>query len=207
MKRLFLLSSFCLVPLLAQRPELSKHFLGVREPLTAPSSRPARDIALDYVRGLASELNLAEPDLAGLYIAKEYDTAHNGVHHIVFKQQFQGIDVLNAEWVVNIDSNGSVLNSGGNLYSAPPPDVFLPGQSSAMTAVRAAVGRRARRESEACGAFPTIRQLASCGQSQRRAIHGRSATRRDRRRTGLVCAARPTASRVVVLHRGRRRHQ
>ena len=64
MKRLAVLSSLCLVPLLAQRPELSKHYLGVSEPLTAPSSRPARDIALDHVRNLASELNLAEPHLA-----------------------------------------------------------------------------------------------------------------------------------------------
>lgn len=139
MKRLALLSSFCLFPLLAQRPELSKHYLGVQQPLTAPSSRPARDIALDHVRSLASELNLADLDLAGLYIVKEYDTAHNGVHHIIFNQRFQGINVLNAEWVVNIDSSGSVLNSGGNLYAAPPPDVFLPAQSSAMSAVRVAV--------------------------------------------------------------------
>ncbi len=139
MKRLAVLCSLCLVPLLAQRPELSKHYLGVREPLTSPSSRPARDIALDHIRSLASELNLVEPDLASLYIAKEYVTAHNGVHHIVFKQQFQGIDVLNAEWVVNIDSDGSVLNSGGNLYAAPPPDLPLPAQSSAMSAVRVAV--------------------------------------------------------------------
>ena len=80
-----------------------------------------------------------EPDLAGLYIANEYVTTHNGVHQIVFKQQFQGIDVLNAEWVVNIDSDGSVLNSGGNLYAAPPPDLPLPAQSSAMSAVRVAV--------------------------------------------------------------------
>ncbi len=139
MKRLMSLSLVCLAPLLAQRPELSKHYLSVAAPLTPPSSRPAREIALNYVRGLAADLQLGEPDMAGVYVAKEYDTAHNGVHHIIFRQQFQGIDVQNAEWVVNIASDGSILNAGGNLYPAPAPDTVLPPASSAMTAVRAAV--------------------------------------------------------------------
>ena len=107
--------------------------------------------------------------------------------------------MLNAEWVVNIDSDGSVLNSGGNLYAAPLPDLPLPAQSSAMSAVRVAV------RGKLCGEFSPIRQCATRCQNQRRAIHGRPSTGRNRWRTGLVCAARPTASRLVVLHRGRRR--
>src|SRR5262245_21111698 len=86
-KTLLVLWIVSLSSLLAQRPELSKHYLGVGEALTPPSARLGRDIALDYVRGLAADLQLTAPDLAGVYVAKEYDTAHNGVHHVIFRQQ------------------------------------------------------------------------------------------------------------------------
>jgi len=117
---------------------LSKHYLGVQAPLTHQFP-PARDIALEHVRSLASDLNLTGPDLAGLYIVKEYDTAHNGVHHIIFKQRSRvSMCSMRNGWSISI-ATAPFLNSGGNLYSAPPPDVLLPAQSSAMSAVRVAV--------------------------------------------------------------------
>ena len=131
---------FLLFPLLAQQERGSRHLLGTNTPLTLPSGRPARDIAADFIRTVVvRELALTDADVMGLYIAKEYKTEHNNVTHLIYKQQFNGVDVYNAEWVVNIDSNGSVLNSGGNLYSAPAPDVVLPSSNSSLAAVRAAV--------------------------------------------------------------------
>ena len=131
---------FLLFPLLAQQERGSRHLLGTNTPLTLPSGRPARDIAADFIRTVVvRELALTDADVMGLYIAKEYKTEHNNVTHLIYMQQFNGVDVYNAEWVVNIDSNGSVLNSGGNLYSAPAPDVVLPSSNSSLAAVRAAV--------------------------------------------------------------------
>jgi hypothetical protein len=129
---------FVLGALYAQGRDSSAHFLGTREPLTAASARPATQIARDYLAGVASQLNLTETDLAGLYVSKEYKTQHNGVTHLVYKQQFRGIDVLNAAWVVNVDADGRVLNAGGSLYGVPAPDLVLPSNSSALAAVRAA---------------------------------------------------------------------
>ncbi len=114
-----------------------RHLMGDRAPLTASSSRPAREIALDFVKSAASDLGLNPADLGGLYVAKEYTDQHNGVTHVVYRQQFQGVDVYNAAWSVNIDSQGRVLNAGGDLY--PAPATALPGLASAFTAVRAAI--------------------------------------------------------------------
>lgn len=128
------------IPLCAQVSRGSKHLLGTNGPLTAPSGRSARAIAQDFIQTtVAAELSLAPADLAGLYVAKEYQTAHNGVTHLIYKQQFDGVDVYNAEWVVNIAADGSILNTGGTLFAAPAPGVGLPAPTSAMAAARAAV--------------------------------------------------------------------
>jgi hypothetical protein len=121
----------------AQERSPHRHLIGDRTPLTASSSRPAREIASDFLKSTASDLGLTPTDLGGVYVAKEYTDDHNGVTHIVYRQQFQGIDVYNAAWAVNIDSQGRVLNAGGDLY--PAPAAALPAPSSAFSAVRAAV--------------------------------------------------------------------
>jgi hypothetical protein len=129
--------------------------MGLNQPLTAPSGPSARAIAQDFIHGqAAAELSLTDADLAGLYVAKEYQTAHNGVTHLIYKQQFSGVDVYNAEWVVNVASDGSILNAGGILFNAPSPDVVLPGTASAMTAARAGVRAVNRKAAE--NYFPMI---------------------------------------------------
>jgi hypothetical protein len=55
--------------------------------------------ALEYLRIFAEGPPLSEADLAAAYVVKEYRTAHNGVTHLIFRQRFQGVDIVNAEWV------------------------------------------------------------------------------------------------------------
>ncbi len=97
------------------------------------------EIARQHLRSVAADLSLTVSDLDSLYVAKQYRTEHNGVTHIVFRQRFRGVDVLNAEWVANLDRDGRVLNAGGNLYPAPRPEKQLPVRARAFTAVRSAV--------------------------------------------------------------------
>src|SRR5689334_19049815 len=110
------LSFLIVLPLFAAK---ERQQFSSREPLTAARTGAPRDIAGEYMRSTAATIGLDGADLAGLYIAKEYQSAHNGVTHFVYKQQFQGIDVYNAEWVVNVDRDGRVLNAGGFLYRRP----------------------------------------------------------------------------------------
>ncbi len=88
---------------------------------------------------MAQDIALTSADLESLYLAKQYRTEHNGVTHLIFRQRFDGADVLNAEWVVNIDRDGRVLNAGGNLYPAPPAARKLPSRIRAFGAVGAGV--------------------------------------------------------------------
>jgi hypothetical protein len=88
---------------------------------------------------MAAELSLSSSDLDSVYVSRQYRSSNNGVTHVIFHQRFGGIDVLNAEWVVNIDRDGHVLNAGGNLYQGPDKTVTPPVRLRAAAAARAAV--------------------------------------------------------------------
>src|SRR5689334_8296618 len=65
------------VPMCAQVSRGSRHLLGTDGPLTAPSDRSARAIAQDFIETTVSaELSLTPADVAGIYVAKEYQTSH-----------------------------------------------------------------------------------------------------------------------------------
>ncbi len=91
---------------------IPRHLLNLDGPLTQSSPRPARDIAADFT---AQQF----PSPVGLYLTDEYKTDHNGVTHLTYRQRFQGLDIFGAEWRVNIDKDGRVLNAGGELFNEP----------------------------------------------------------------------------------------
>ena len=85
----YLAAFLTILPLCAQTDGGSRHLLGLSRPLTAPGGRSARAIAQEFIQArVAAELSLADVDLVGLYVAKEYQTAHNGITHLIYKQQF-----------------------------------------------------------------------------------------------------------------------
>ena len=88
-----------------------RHLLRSNGALTESSARPPREIG--------DQFTAAQMDAPGIYLANEYKTDHNGVTHLVYRQRFQGLDIHNVEWRVNIDRDGRVINAGGNLYPAP----------------------------------------------------------------------------------------
>ena len=133
---IFLLCLCCVFPLSAEKATAPKHLFHPTDALTAASSLPPRSIADSFLNRMAPEYGLSALDLAGAYVAKEYKTAHNGVTHFVNKQRFQDVDVYNAEWTVNIDRDGRVINAGGFLHPAPEPGVMPAAFQSAMRAVR-----------------------------------------------------------------------
>ncbi len=136
--RAFLVLPFFSLVLLAQKTDAPRHIFSLSEPLTAASGLAPRAVAGDFLRRVAADDGFAPLDLEGVYVAKEYRTQHNGVTHFVYKQRFAGVDVFNAEWTVNIDRDGRVINAGGRLFHVPQPGAALPAFQSAMQAVRAA---------------------------------------------------------------------
>lgn len=96
-----------------------RHMLRVDAALTESSARPPREIGDAFTAARMKEAGLPPGAPGGVYLAQEYRTGHNGVTHLVYRQRFQGIDIYGAEWRVNVDIDGRVLNAGGQLYAAP----------------------------------------------------------------------------------------
>jgi hypothetical protein len=138
MKSAAALAILTICSLYAQKPETKGRFIAGNTPLTEPAGGPPEDIARRFLESTAPSLSLSPDDVAGVFLAKRYQTDHNGVTHMVFRQQFQGIEVWNAEWVTNLDRNGAVVSAGGTLYADPAsPGQVTPGSS--LAAVRSAV--------------------------------------------------------------------
>ncbi len=103
-------------------------------------SNPLRGVdPAAHVREMASRYGVGTAGAAGIYLHKSYRTEHNGVTHQIYRQQFQGIDVHEMEWAVNLDRDGAILNSGGTLTDAPAAGAVPPTAASAIAAARAAV--------------------------------------------------------------------
>ena len=56
---------------------------------------------------------------------------------LIFRQQYDGIDVHGSEFTVNIDAAGQVINAGGRLYARP--SAAAPSVESAGEAIRSAL--------------------------------------------------------------------
>lgn len=112
------------------------HWFHPEQPLgTGPASDPLATANL-YIRNHAKEIGISPDAVDTVYLHKRYRTEHNGVTHLVYRQRVHGAPVHNAEWSINIDANGSILNTGGRLFDQPeasPPSVI-----SAMKAAAAA---------------------------------------------------------------------
>ena len=86
-----------------------------------------------------------EAVLQGAYLSRQW-SSRNGVTHLIFRQKVDGIEVENASWVVNLDRQGGVLNSGGQLFArgsrtAPSESRLLQAVNSAARAVRPGLAR------------------------------------------------------------------
>jgi hypothetical protein len=116
-----------------------KHIYNLAEPITAASGQAPREIGRQFIEKIAADFGLSPQDLAGVYVVKEYQTAHNGVTHLIYAQQYRGLEVHNADYRVNIDRQGRVINAGGMLYGAPAPEARVPDLTSSTRALHAAI--------------------------------------------------------------------
>jgi Zn-dependent metalloprotease len=124
-------------PVIDQKQELPRHLINPDGALSEPSGDTPIAIAQKFLSGATPALGLAAEDLAGVYVAKEYRTEHNGVTHVLFRQSFDGVDVHGAAYKINIDRDGRILNAGGDLMKRPA--MSAPGSETGSKALQAAV--------------------------------------------------------------------
>jgi hypothetical protein len=80
----------------------------------APS---ARDVAEAHLNDNAVALGLTSQDIADKRLTSEVKTRHNGVTHLHFQQQLQGIEVANAHINLNVGVDGKILSMGNRFVA------------------------------------------------------------------------------------------
>jgi len=106
--------------------------------LTGPSAGAATDLALGYVRGHADVFRLAEADLAGLRLRRDYvDVA--GTHHLSWAQTAGGVELFGNGLQANVARDGRVLS----LLGSPVAGLAAPGSTRTLDASGALAKARA----------------------------------------------------------------
>ncbi len=81
--------------------------------LTGPSAGAPLDIARDFLTAHLAVFNLTRQDVSELRISRNFVSQNNGVTHLTYQQQANGIDVFGGVIDINIDRGGRVLNIAG----------------------------------------------------------------------------------------------
>lgn len=94
---------------------------GVPGFASAPRQGDPLAIALDHLRSTQRALGFTAADLDDPVVKDRFQSKHNQVTHIVLRQQFDGIEVYNADLSVNLMTDGRIVN----LHNR-----FIPGLAS-----------------------------------------------------------------------------
>jgi len=115
-------------------------------PLTGSSAADPLDIARQYLTAQASRLGLTAEDVAHSIVTDRYHDAASGTTHLYLRQEFNGLEVDAANFVVNVSADGRVLSVAGGfvpgLYAAAAAGVDAAAAStlSAVDALHAIAG-------------------------------------------------------------------
>ena len=85
--------------------------------LTGAADGDALDVALDYVRDAQNSPDFEPEDFETAKVSSRYVSRHNGVTHLNFKQQHEGIDVYNGLMSANVMPDGSIINLHNGFIS------------------------------------------------------------------------------------------
>lgn len=106
---------------------------------SAKSAADPMDIALDYIRQIPQKGLMTDEDLVDMKVQDRFTSKHNGITHIYFKQQLNGLEVANGQISINVHRDGRVINMKNSFVAnlkatanAGAPDL------SAGDAIRAA---------------------------------------------------------------------
>ncbi len=81
------------------------------------STADALEIARAYISQVPQKGLMSEGDLAEMKVANRVTSKHNGITHLYFKQQLNGLEVANAQISINIHRDGRVINMANSFVS------------------------------------------------------------------------------------------
>ncbi|HEY1537915.1 MAG TPA: M36 family metallopeptidase [Solirubrobacteraceae bacterium] len=134
--------------------------------LTSASSRPAADIALDYVRARPAIFGLDATDLAGLKLVHDYSAA--GIEQVRWEQSYDGIPSIDSALTANLTANGRLVNVVGAPVHDLAPDAVTPSISAedAYAAAARGVGGPARAARSASSSAQRTTSFAGGGSAK-----------------------------------------
>ena len=71
--------------------------------------------AKQFLKENIADWQLTEADIADVAIENVFTSKHNGVTHIYFNQQYQGVKIFNALSTINVLPNGEVLHASNRF--------------------------------------------------------------------------------------------
>ncbi|MCY2987808.1 MAG: M36 family metallopeptidase [Planctomycetota bacterium] len=92
-----------------------RRLVGGLKPLSVPSKMDALDVALEFLRGRATDLGLSESDFESFVVKDRYVSGQTGVTHLYLRQMHNGLEILNADINVNVSPQGEVLSVGSTF--------------------------------------------------------------------------------------------
>ncbi len=85
--------------------------------LTEPATGDPWNIAQQYLADHAGQLGLTSGELANLTITDRYTDADTHITHIYLRQEYNGLEVSDANFVVNVTGDGRLINVAGGFVS------------------------------------------------------------------------------------------
>ncbi|MCE5268513.1 MAG: M36 family metallopeptidase [Planctomycetaceae bacterium] len=101
--------------------------------LSEPSSQAPIDIAKQYMASHASQLGLTTADVANSAVTDCYQDSDSGITHIYLRQQYNDLEVSDANFVVNVMADGRVINAAGGFVSGLSSTTKMMGATLAVS--------------------------------------------------------------------------
>jgi len=75
------------------------------------------ELSKSYIKTHIADWKLSATDIEDIVVDNTYETKHNGVTHVYYKQRYKGIPIFNAIFNVNLLPNGEVFHVGNRFHT------------------------------------------------------------------------------------------
>ena len=136
--------------------------LALALPIAAFAQQAQVQTAISHVQQQATANGLSSADVAELVVTDAYVSRRSGSSHVYLRQSVDGIEVLGSEMTVNVDRNGRVFHTAGQMI--PGLEQLISPQQSALDAMSAALSAASF---VGIRAMPTLRIQESSSEANR----------------------------------------
>ncbi len=148
------------------------HFLrSTRQLLTEPSiaAFTPTSVVRDFIDANQPLFEINPGEINAARVARDFQTRHNGLTHLTYQQQVNGLDVFGAEIKANVTGLGELVNISSTMVPRPDPDFDVPGaqinSSDAIFLAAANVGITLTAEPRTAGPSQGLSSLQTWAQS------------------------------------------